>query len=118
MQLTSLLNAGLLIASAQAYTNNCEGSTYSPSITDCQAAIRNIHVDQAYVDQAQFSVGDCYLIYATNDSGDQTIGGQLLRDTAEAILDTCGHHKGSFGTNNCDECHVTMNYRSHRSFDA
>jgi hypothetical protein len=51
-------------------SQSCEGLTYSPSITDCQAAIRNIHVDQAYVNQAQFSVGDCYLIYATNDSGD------------------------------------------------
>ncbi|RDW93603.1 uncharacterized protein DSM5745_00925 [Aspergillus mulundensis] len=111
MQFSTLINLGLIATGALAYTNNCKGSSNSPSITDCQAALRNIDTSATYNDQSQFSVGNCYMIYATNDAGEQPVSGQVLYDTAKSILDTCGHHKGSYGTNNCDSCHVTVNYR-------
>ncbi|KAL4995081.1 hypothetical protein BDV10DRAFT_137959 [Aspergillus recurvatus] len=116
MQFSTLLSLGLLSTSAFAYSNNCKGSSKSPSITDCQAALRNIDTSATYADQAEFSVGNCYVVYATNGSGEQRLSGQKIYDTARTILDTCGHHKGSYGTNNCDECHVTINYRVAKKF--
>ncbi|KAL6233418.1 hypothetical protein BDW75DRAFT_242047 [Aspergillus navahoensis] len=116
MHFGTILSLGLLSMSALACSNNCKGSSDSPSITDCQAALRNIDTSATYADQAEFTVGNCYVVYATNGSGEQRLSGQKNYDTAKTILDTCGHHKGSYGTNNCDESHVTINYRVAKKF--
>ncbi|KAL1301834.1 hypothetical protein AAFC00_006019 [Neodothiora populina] len=105
-------------ASAFGYSNNCEGSSNSPDINDCYAALDNIDVGANYEDQAEFSTGSCYLVYATNGSGPQPVSGQTVHDIASNILAQCGHHKGSFGTGKCDACHVTVNYRSPKKFRA
>ncbi|KAE8314550.1 ubiquitin 3 binding protein But2 C-terminal domain-containing protein [Aspergillus transmontanensis] len=92
---------------------SCKGSSNSPSITDCQEAIRRIDEGSSYGDGAEFSVGNCYMVYATNGDGEHKVEGKTIRNTAQSILDSCGHHKGSYGTNNnCDSCHVTINYRA------
>lgn len=52
------------------------------------------------------------MVYATNGAGVEPLSGQTIRDTAQEILSNCGGGKGSFGTNNCGSCHVTVNYRS------
>lgn len=51
--------------------------------------------------------------YRTNDAGDQDLDGDTIRKTAEKILDSCEGNNGSYGTDNCDECHVTINYRDY-----
>ncbi|KAH9894827.1 hypothetical protein C8Q73DRAFT_645877 [Cubamyces lactineus] len=99
------------------YSNNCKGSGLCGSIdirADCGKAIATVNAGASYTDQAQFSVGDCYMIYATNGAGDQPVSGQTIIDTANTILDTCSNGCGSYGTNNvgCSSCHVTLNYRS------
>ncbi|KAL2819168.1 hypothetical protein BJX63DRAFT_428824 [Aspergillus granulosus] len=90
----------------------------NPSASDCKKALNNINVNRTYKDQSQFSVGDCYMIYATNGSGDKLVSGRRIYDTAKSIIDTCSGHKGSFGTGNCDACHVTVNYRVGRKVEA
>ncbi|KJK61508.1 Heterokaryon incompatibility protein HET [Aspergillus parasiticus SU-1] len=110
--ITSLINFSLLVTSTLAYSNNCKGSSLSPTLSDYEAALGNIHVRESCANQSQFSVGNCYVIYATNGSGEQRLSGQIIFDTAKSILDNCGGHKGSFGTYNCNVCHVTVNYRS------
>ncbi|KAL4875870.1 hypothetical protein BJY04DRAFT_223615 [Aspergillus karnatakaensis] len=114
MRFLSILSVGLLAHGSHAYVydNNCKGSSRNPSLSDCQVALRNIDVNRTYRDQAQFSFGNCYMIYATNGSGDQTVSGQTLQNTAKSIMDTCANHKGSFGTENCHACHVTITYRA------
>lgn len=57
------------------------------------------------------------MVYATNGAGEHKVDGKTIRNTAQSILDSCGHHKGSYGTNNdCDSCHVTVNYRAPKKF--
>ncbi|KAH8434301.1 uncharacterized protein LDX57_011947 [Aspergillus melleus] len=113
MQFTTLLNLALLATSGFAYSNNCQGSSVDVKLSDCKAALARIDKGKTYVDQAQFSVRNCYMIYATNGSGRHPIKGQYIWDTANSIINSCGKHKGSFGTNNnCDKCHVTVNYRA------
>ncbi|KAI0644492.1 hypothetical protein C8Q79DRAFT_1011533 [Trametes meyenii] len=98
------------------YSNNCKGSGFcSNSIrTECETAIATVHPGSTYTDQAQFSVGHCYMIYATNGAGEQAVSGQLIIDAANTILENCDKSCGSFGTNNagCSSCHVTLNYRA------
>ncbi|KAI0328407.1 hypothetical protein GY45DRAFT_1010505 [Cubamyces sp. BRFM 1775] len=99
------------------YSNNCKGSGFcgtKPIRADCGKAIATVNPDASYTDQAQFSVGDCYMIYATNGAGQQSVSGQTIIDTANTILDTCTYGCGSYGTNNpgCSSCHVTLNYRA------
>ncbi|KAF2966576.1 hypothetical protein GQX73_g7030 [Xylaria multiplex] len=108
----SLILATAAAATTQAYSNNCAGSAFSPSLSDCQAALGNINTGTSYSDQSQFSSGNCYVIYATNGAGPQPVSGQTILDTANAILDQCSSRHGSYGTNNCESCHVTVNYRS------
>ncbi|GAB1203791.1 hypothetical protein APSETT445_002431 [Aspergillus pseudonomiae] len=113
MQFTTLINVALLVTGSLGYANNCKGSSNSPSITDCQEAIRRIDEGKDYGDGSEFSVGNCYMVYATNGTGEHKLDGKTIRNTAQSILDSCGHHKGSYGTNNdCDSCHVTINYRA------
>ncbi|KAI1343062.1 hypothetical protein F5Y15DRAFT_412729 [Xylariaceae sp. FL0016] len=90
---------------------HCKGSALSPKVGDCWSAIDGIDVSGTFVDQTEFSVGSCYVKYATNGNGDQPISGQTIKDTCNAILDKCGSGHDSVGTGNCDECHVTMNFR-------
>ncbi|KAI9059200.1 hypothetical protein FKP32DRAFT_1580372 [Trametes sanguinea] len=96
------------------YSNNCKGSLEcSLSIgRDCARAIASVDQSATYNDQAQFSIGNCYMIYATNGAGDQPVSGAVIIDTARSILDGCSNICGSFGTNNCASCHVTLNYRA------
>ena len=63
-----------------------------------------------YNDQAEFSVNTCYVKYATNGSGAQAVSGSLIKSTIAAIRSSCPC-VGSYGTNNCVQCHVTVNYR-------
>ncbi|TFK54725.1 hypothetical protein OE88DRAFT_1642070 [Heliocybe sulcata] len=114
--LASGATASTLTERAALYGNNCDGSglCVSHDISgDCQTGLALINRDTTYTDQAQFSSGHCYIIYATNGAGPQPVSGQLIYDTANTILNNCGNHCGSYGTNNnCPSCHVTLNYRS------
>ncbi|OSC99405.1 hypothetical protein PYCCODRAFT_1438387 [Trametes coccinea BRFM310] len=98
------------------YGNNCSGSfVCAPSLgADCARAVASVNPSATYTDQAQFSVGHCLVIYATNGEGAQPVSGSVIIDTARSILSTCSNVCGSFGTNNagCPSCHVTLNYRS------
>ncbi|KAI0014099.1 hypothetical protein F4779DRAFT_560716 [Xylariaceae sp. FL0662B] len=107
----TILLAGLS-ATATAYSNNCQGSALSPSLSDCETGLRNINQGAQYVDQSQFSYGHCYIIYATNGAGAQPVSGATIYSTAMNILNQCSARHGSYGTNNCASCHVTVNYRS------
>ncbi|KAI1145051.1 hypothetical protein F4825DRAFT_457905 [Nemania diffusa] len=98
----NLFMAAVAATATQAYSNKA----------DCVTGISHINPNTQYSDQAQFSSGDCYIIYATNNAGPQPISGQVLIDTANDILDECSSLHGSYGTNNCASCHVTVNYRS------
>ncbi|KAA1470657.1 hypothetical protein DENSPDRAFT_879875 [Dentipellis sp. KUC8613] len=106
---------GNATSDAALYHNNCSGSGLCSSsiVGDCRNAIRGVNPGATYSDQAQFSVGHCYMIYATNNAGPQPISGQRIIDTANTILSNCDGC-GSYGTNNagCPSCHVTLNYRS------
>ncbi|KAA1470662.1 hypothetical protein DENSPDRAFT_879879 [Dentipellis sp. KUC8613] len=97
------------------YSNNCKGSGLCSSDIDddCRSAINSVVAGDTYSDQAQFSVGHCYMIYATNGAGAQPVSGQTIINTANTILSNC-NPCGSYGTNNagCSSCHVTLNYRS------
>ncbi|TFK46810.1 hypothetical protein OE88DRAFT_1637690 [Heliocybe sulcata] len=107
--------ASSLISPIPLYGNNCEGSSVCSSYnigSDCQGGLALINQGATYNDQAQFSNGHCYIIYATNGEGAQPISGSTIHSTASAIISNCGHHCGSYGTNNCPNCHVTVNYRS------
>ncbi|KAL2852857.1 hypothetical protein BJY01DRAFT_244438 [Aspergillus pseudoustus] len=112
MQLTTLIGLGLLATSSFAYTNNRQGSSMNLNVGDCRAALDRIDRQRTYNDQAEFSVSNCYMIYATNGSGRRPVRGQIIYDIANAILNSCREHKGRLGTNNCDSCHVTVNYRT------
>ncbi|KAH9891310.1 hypothetical protein C8Q73DRAFT_747268 [Cubamyces lactineus] len=106
-----------LAALTAEYGNNCNGSGLCTSRNirgDCAQAIASVNAGATYTDQAQFSVGSCYMIYATNGAGAQPVSGQVIINTANTILGTCSHACGSYGTNNggCSSCHVTLNYRS------
>ncbi|KAK4691850.1 hypothetical protein P7C71_g5245, partial [Lecanoromycetidae sp. Uapishka_2] len=90
----------LLCTVVTAYPHNRKGFSNSPRLTDCQVALQNINTGQIYSDGAQFSVGSCYMVYATNGARAQTISGQIIYDIAQNILNDCGHYRGSFGTNN------------------
>ncbi|OSC99404.1 hypothetical protein PYCCODRAFT_842578 [Trametes coccinea BRFM310] len=120
------------------YSNNCKGSlACSHQIAvDCAKAIASVDQTATYTDQAQFSVGNCYskslssvlvcsevtgeadipsvilVIYATNGAGEQPVSGAVIIDTTRSILNACSNICGSFGTNNCPTCHVTLNFRS------
>ncbi|CDM29947.1 hypothetical protein DTO013E5_8341 [Penicillium roqueforti] len=97
---------------AMAYNDNCDGSLIPANKDDCLKAISNVDTSATYNDGSQFSEGECYLVYATNGSGDQPVSGQKIHDVAQAIVDNCDMQHGSFGTENCNSCHVTVNYRS------
>ncbi|CDO70454.1 hypothetical protein BN946_scf184496.g3 [Trametes cinnabarina] len=114
---TSLANpASSLTKRAAEYSNNCKGSGLCSNTirSDCEKAIATVNPSSSYSDQAQFSVGHCYMIYATNGAGAQEVSGQTIIDTANTILENCSGVCGSYGTNNvgCSSCHVTLNYRS------
>ncbi|KAI4638771.1 hypothetical protein J4E93_009799 [Alternaria ventricosa] len=98
-----------------AYTNNCKGSTNSPNLAECKDAIdNNINAGVTYYHDQEFSYGNCFVKYATKDkaSVSHPVSGQTIKDVARRILAECGHHKGSYGTDNdCEQCHVTINYR-------
>lgn len=85
-------------------------------MNDCRRGMATIRGDTMYPDQSQFSFGHCYIKYATNGSGEQLVSGQTILDTINAIFEDCGTFYGtwvgSFGTNNCDACNVTVNYRA------
>ncbi|OOO07148.1 hypothetical protein OAory_01093510 [Aspergillus oryzae] len=85
MQITSMINFGLLVTTTLAYSNNCKGSSLSPTLSDCEAALGNIHVGESCADQSEFSVGNWYMIYATNGSGEQRFSGQIIYDTAKCF---------------------------------
>ncbi|TFK54727.1 hypothetical protein OE88DRAFT_1598187, partial [Heliocybe sulcata] len=80
--------------------------------SDCQAGLALIQKGANYTDQAQFSSGHCYILYATNGDGPQPVSGQVIYDTANVILNNCDIRCGSYETGNCEKCHVTINYRS------
>ncbi|GAW17488.1 hypothetical protein ANO14919_069450 [Xylariales sp. No.14919] len=108
----NLLLAAVAATATQAYSNNCDGSFFSPTLGDCKTGLANINVYTQYSDHSQFSHGNCYIIYATNGAGAQPVSGQVILDTANNILSQCSSHHGSYGTNNnCASCHVTVNYR-------
>ncbi|KAI0926162.1 hypothetical protein AcV5_008693 [Taiwanofungus camphoratus] len=69
------------------YGNNCKGSGLCSSglLDDCKDAIGTVNAGATYSDQAQFSVGHCYMIYATNGAGAQS---QLSRDPELPFLRT------------------------------
>ncbi|KAI9059198.1 hypothetical protein FKP32DRAFT_1169204 [Trametes sanguinea] len=98
------------------YGNNCKGSGLCSAFlgADCAKAVASVNPTASYTDQAQFSVGHCYMVYATNGEASGPVTGQLIIDTARSILDNCEYVCGSFGTNNagCSSCHVTLNYRA------
>ncbi|KAF9818972.1 hypothetical protein IEO21_02386 [Rhodonia placenta] len=106
------------VGSAFAYNDNCKGSGLCGNSirSDCEKAIDSVDASATYTDQAQFSVGHCYMIYATNGAGPQPVSGQTIINTANEILITCSVQScGSIGTsynNACPSCHVTLNYRS------
>lgn len=58
----------------------------------------------------------CIVIPRRWTSGDTNhappVSGQQIKNTAWAILNGCSDGCGSYGTGNCDGCHVTINYRS------
>ncbi|EYE99782.1 uncharacterized protein EURHEDRAFT_373693 [Aspergillus ruber CBS 135680] len=113
MQVLSCLIASISLgAVASAYDSNCEGSFIPIKKEQCIDALNNIDTTKTYKDQQEFSSGHCYLKYATNGSGDQDLSGQRIRDVAQNILDNCSDGHGSYGTGNCEKCHVTVNYRS------
>ncbi|KAM0804888.1 hypothetical protein BDR22DRAFT_799664, partial [Usnea florida] len=93
------------------YRSSCAGSSFSPNLGDCERALAKINTGSFYSDQAQFSVGTCYMIYATNGAGLQALSGQTIYDTAQSILSKCSGYEGSLGMDNCKSCHVTVNYR-------
>lgn len=133
---TKLLALGLTFASSSiAYSNkysfpslssyvhsltprSCKGSAVSlgPHLGDCFVGIRKIDQNAMYNDQAQFSYNNCYLKYATNGSGAKPIKGIDIVNKINEIIASCrppnGYYSGSFGTGNCDACHVTVNYRA------
>ncbi|KAI1343063.1 hypothetical protein F5Y15DRAFT_412730 [Xylariaceae sp. FL0016] len=106
------LAASILLSGTWAYNDNCKGSTLHPNINNCMWAMEN-NIDQGatYSDGQEFSFQDCYIKYATNGSGAQSISGADIYQTCRTIIEACGFAHGSYGTGNCDECHVTMNYR-------
>lgn len=77
--------------------------------------LSRIKPNDKYTDGYEFSHGDCMVQYRTGGSGPQPLLGEVILKTANAILDDCmdmsGTSHGSFGTGNCDKCHVTINYR-------
>ncbi|KAJ5799063.1 uncharacterized protein N7518_001131 [Penicillium psychrosexuale] len=98
-----------------AYNNNCEGSGAAGIALipqNCINAKNAIDTSATYTDGTEFSKGNCYVKYATNGSGDQPISGQDIVNTMTTIMDSCDLRIGSFGTGNCDSCHVTINYRA------
>ncbi|TFK54726.1 hypothetical protein OE88DRAFT_950256 [Heliocybe sulcata] len=106
--------ASVLTERAALYGNNCKGSGLCPAnyiANECRAGMALIDRGATYTDQAQFSNGHCYIIYATNGAGPQPVSGQVIYDTANTILNDCQHSCGSYGTGNCDKCHVTLNFR-------
>ncbi|KAK3717803.1 hypothetical protein LTR37_005574 [Vermiconidia calcicola] len=100
-----------------AYHDNCKGSSYNPPLMDCWTGYQSIDEDQMYAGKCDFSFNECYIVY-TDESHDGCVGGvgitgKAIKQTVYDILDTCYEWKGSFGTYDCDDCHVTVNYRTH-----
>ncbi|TFY62174.1 hypothetical protein EVG20_g6803 [Dentipellis fragilis] len=73
------------------YGNNCRGSGLCSSSIDgdCEDAIATVNPSATYSDQAQFSVGNCYMIYATNGAGAQPVLSNVVM--ANAALATLSH---------------------------
>ncbi|KAL7281090.1 hypothetical protein ACG7TL_004394 [Trametes sanguinea] len=109
------IDLGLVERAAQ-YGNHCGANTKcTPSLrANCEVAIALIDPDTMYGDQSQFSASRCYMIYDTGGAGENPVSGQVIIDTAKAILLECAQTCGSYGTNNagCTTCHVTINYRA------
>lgn len=78
---------------------------------DCDKGVESIDTSKTYKDGDEFSHGICMIQYRTNGNGDQEISGQDIADTIAPILEDCPESIGSRGTGNCDDCHVTVNYR-------
>lgn len=99
-------------AAVMPYPGNvrCEGSTIFPTPADCDAAVKNIADATMYSDQAEFSVNTCYVKYATNGAGPQPVPGSSIKSTINTIRTLCPGGVGSDGTDNCVQCHVTVNH--------
>ncbi|KAL8761526.1 MAG: hypothetical protein Q9184_002346, partial [Pyrenodesmia sp. 2 TL-2023] len=92
---------------ASGWKNNCHGSTLNPRLPDCHYGLLAIDPLATYEDRQEFSPGHCMIQYRTDGTGPHPISGAIIRDTAQAIMEKCDKHKGSFGTGNCEKCHVT-----------
>ncbi|RJE19782.1 hypothetical protein PHISCL_07880 [Aspergillus sclerotialis] len=100
---------------AVAYNDNCDGSGAAGIAlipADCNDARDSVDTMKEYKDGTEFSKGTCYVKYATNGSGDQAVSGQDIVNAMNDIQEQCDPPIGSRGTGNCDECHVTINYRA------
>lgn len=91
---------------------------YAPRIDDCWAGMRdNIDPTRKYQDEHVFSYGTCFMVYRTDGAIDFPLSGQVINDTLTRMLKECCcdargyNHRGSFGTGNCDQCHVTVDYQ-------
>ena len=65
-----------------------------------------------YSDQDQLSFGHCYIKHATNGMSPRSILGHRIEGATNDILNESLYQHCSFGTGNCDLCHVPINYRS------
>ncbi|KAL8731340.1 MAG: hypothetical protein Q9181_004337 [Wetmoreana brouardii] len=119
--LVPLLGIAALYQGAAAYKNeyammttySCAGSYRWQKRGDCEAAIKRIDSQAIFTDGAEFSVGTCYIKYSTDDGGPAPVIGEVIHETAwQLYYNYCAKERhGSFGTDNCDGCHVTVNYR-------
>ncbi|KAL8917340.1 MAG: hypothetical protein Q9208_008010 [Pyrenodesmia sp. 3 TL-2023] len=91
--------------------DNCKGSGMEPNVPDCRYGLLAIDPLALYSNLQEFSPGHCMIQYRTDDTGPHPIPGAIIRDTAQRILLECARHRGSFYTGNCEECHVTVNYK-------
>jgi hypothetical protein len=87
-----------------------------PTLADCQAAFEKIDAFSIYSDQTDFSVGDCFIAYATDEAESDPISGQIIKSLIQDILNVCEFYKGSFGTGNCDTCRVAVSARTQKRF--
>ncbi|EYE99783.1 uncharacterized protein EURHEDRAFT_407782 [Aspergillus ruber CBS 135680] len=115
MHVPTILATFLVLAGSHvaAYNDNCNGSGAAFALIpgDCDKARDSIDATATYKDGKEFSKGTCYVKYATNGSGDQPIKGQDIINTMNNIQQNCNSNVGSYGTGNCEKCHVTINYR-------
>ncbi|KAI5286478.1 hypothetical protein KEM54_006759 [Ascosphaera aggregata] len=94
---------------------SCDGFLFAANKDDC-VDIRDhqIQADTTYADGAHWGEGHCYISYSTNASGPHPLKGQKVIDTVNTIMDKCSKKlHGSYGTGqeDCEDCHVTVNYK-------